>query len=272
MSKIFTLPHQPITWGATPDDLSGDNQLAYYAVETTQRYVWGTRGLTWDGKVFRYSRSKDTLYAGYGALNGASIDVSDLINSNHTLTINKGDRSVLVTVAAGEGYDNGAVAEDELAGAQLVVGHGAAATTETRTVVGNEYVAAGGGTIMVYVDYPFAIQHTTGFMELPLNAYGYLLKPANHVGSVMGVPNITAITGKHLWIQTWGLCWCVPGGADADIASEQDNRECVFVGDGSVNGSNIITLENGFQRAGFVTDSSESGTGCMPMVMLQISI
>jgi hypothetical protein len=272
IGRTNKLPFNPINWSATPHDNTGDYQLAYYTTETTQRYVWGTRGLTWDGKVFRYSRSKDTLYAGYGALNGASVDVSDLINSNHTLTISPGDREVLVTVAAGEGYDNGAVAEDELVGAMFVVGHGAAATTETRTVIGNEYVAAAGGTIMVEVDYPFALTHTTGFMELPLNPYGYLLKPANQVGSVMGVPNITATTGQNLWIQTWGLCWCVPGGADADIASEAANRECVFVGDGSVNGSNIITLENGYQRAGFVTDSSEAGTGCMPMVMLQISI
>jgi len=272
MSSIYTLPHQPITWGGTPDDLTGDYQLAYHTVETTQRYVWGTRGLTWDGKVFRYGRVKGTVYAGYGVINSATITVTELINSNHTLTIEIGDRSVLVTVANAEGYGAGVVAEDEFAGAQLVVGHGAAATTETRTVVGNEAVATGGGTTMVYVDYPFAIKHTTGFMELPLNTYGYLLKPANHTASVMGVPNITAGTGYNLWIQTWGLCWCVPGGADADIASAQDNRECVFVGDGSVNGTNIITLENGFQRAGFVSDASTSGTGCMPMVMLQISI
>ena len=88
----------------------------------------------------------------------------------------------------------------------------------------------------------------------------------------MGVPNVVATTGQNLWIQTWGLCWCVPGGADADIASAADNRECVFVGDGSVNGSNIVLIESGFQRAGFVTDSSTAATGCMPMVMLQISI
>ena len=266
------LPFRPIDWAAEPQDLTGDNQVAYYTVETTQRYVWGTRGLTWDGKVFKYGRIKGTVYAGFGVVNAATITIAELINSNHTLTIEKGDRKVLVTIAAAEGYGAGAIAEDELVGAMLVVGHGAAATTETRTVIGNEYVAAAGGTIMVEVDYPFAIQHTTGFMELPLNAYGYLVKKNNQVASVMGVPNITGGTGYNIWIQTWGLCWCVPGGADADIASEGDNRECVFVGDGSVNGSNIITLENGFQRAGFVSDASASGTGCMPMVMLQISI
>ena len=272
MSKHGTYPFNPIIWPAVPHDFTGDNNLSYYTTETTQRYAWGTRGITWDGKVYRYSRSKDTLYAGYGAVNGASIDVSDLINSNHTLTITAGDRSVLVTVAAAEGYDNGAIAEDELVGAMIVVGHGAAATTETRTVIGNESVVAGGGTILVYVDEPFALTHTTGFMELPLNAYGYLLKPSNHIASVMGVPNITATTGQHLWIQTWGLCWCVPGGGDATPGDAQNDRTVVFVGDGSVNGVGAITLESGYQVAGFITDATESGTGTMPMVMLQISI
>lgn len=272
MSKHGTLPFNPIIWPAVPHDFTGDNQLGYYAVEETQRYTWGTRGITWDGKVFKYSRSKDTLYAGYGALNGASVDVSDLLNSNHTLTINIGDRAVLVTTTAAQCYDVGGLAEDELAGAQFVVGHGAAATTEQRTVIGNEAIAAAtAGTFMVYVDAPFAIKHTTGFMELPLNPYGYLLKPASHVGSVMGIPVITADTGEHLWIQTWGLCWCVPGTGDATISSEGPDRTVVFAQDGSVNGADILTARS-YQAAGFTTDSSEAATGCMPMVMLQISI
>ncbi len=271
IGRTNKLPYNPIIWPAVPHDNTGDSNLGYYTTETTQRYIWGTRGMTWDGKVFKYGRSKDTLYAGQGALNGASIDVSDLINSNHTLTINIGDREVLVTVASTEGYNEGAIEEDELVGAMFVVGHGSAATTETRTVVGNEFLAAAGGTMLVEVDYPFAIEHTTGFMELPLNAYGYLLLPANTIGSVMGVPNITATTGQMLWIQTWGLCWCKPGGADTSIAGAWQNRMAYFVGDGTVNGGNVPTIEDGFQFAGFVTDSAES-TGAMPMVMLQISI
>ena len=273
MSKQFQLPFNPVIWPAAPHDFSGDNQLGYYATETTQRYIWGTRGITWDGKVFRYSRSKDTLHAGFGALNGASIDVSDLLDTNHTLTSTAGDRSLLVSVGSTETYDEGGLTEDELAGAMIVVGHGAAATTESRTVIGHDPIAAATtATIMVYVDAPFALTHTTGAMEIPLNAYGYLLKPANHIASVMGVPNVIATTGQHVWIQTWGLCWCTPGGGDATPGDSQNNREVVFVGDGSVNGSNVITLGDGYQRAGFITDATEGSTGAMPMVMLQISI
>ena len=271
IGKTSVLPRNPIIWPAAPHDFTGDNNLGYYTTETTQRYVWGTRGMTWDGKVFKYARSKDTLYAGYGAVNGASVDVSDLINSNTTIAIVAGDRTVIVTVASTEGYDEGAIAENELVGAQLVIGHGAAATTECRTIIANAAVVAGGGTMEVTVDFPFALAHAAGFMELPLNAYGYLLKPANTIASVMGVPNITATTGQNLWIQTWGLCWCVPGGADTSIGGAYANRMAYFVGDGSVNGGNIPTIEDGYQFAGFITDSAESG-GAMPMVMLQISI
>ncbi len=272
MSTQGKYPFNPIIWPAVPHDFTGDNNLGYYTTETTQRYAWGTRGVTWDGKVFKYSRSKDTLYVGYGAKNAASIDVSDLINSNTTLTTPAGARSILVTIAAGEGYDNGAIAEDELVGAQLVIGHGSIATSEQRTVIGNEAVAAAGGVILVHVDAPFALEHTAGFMELPLNAYGYLTRTDPGICSIMGIPLITATTGQHLWIQTWGMCWCVPGGNDTSPGDSQNTRDVVFVGDGSVNGVDTITLENGYQHAGFITDATESGTGCMPMVMLQISI
>ncbi len=273
IGRTNKLPFNPIIWPAVPHDFTGDNNLGYYTKETTQRYAWGTRGITWDGKVFKYGRSKDTMKPGYGAMNAASIDISDLLNSNHPNTIAIGDRDLLVAVAANDTYDEGGIAEDELVGAQVVVGHGSAATTEQRTVIGNEAIAAAtAGNIKVFVDYPFAVEHTTGFMEVPLNPYGYLTHTDPGIGSVMGLPLVPATTGQNLWIQTWGLCWCVPGGADATPGDTQNDREVVFVGDHTVNGAATATLENGYQHAGFITDSTEGSTGTMPMVMLQISI
>ncbi len=270
MSK---LPFNPIIWPAVPHDFTGDNQLGYYTAETTQRYVWGTRGITWDGKIFKYARSKDTMKPGYGAMNSATIDISDFLDSNHPDTIKVGDRSIQFTVTSTATFDGGAIAEDELVGAQYVTGHGSNTTLEQRTVVGNTGIAASTtGNITVDVDYPFAIEHATGFNELPLNPYGYLSHTDPGIGSVMGMPNRVATTGQMLWIQTWGLCWITPGGADATPGDEQNDREVVFVGDHTVNGANTATLENGYQHAGFITDSTESGTGTMPMVMLQISV
>ncbi len=269
LQKSFT----PLVWPAAPQDLSGNNNLAYYTAETTQRYIHGTRGITWDGKVFKYARSLATLYAGYGARNGASADVSTLINSVTPAAIAIGDRKTTLTIASTEGYAaDGVVAEDELAGAYLVLGHGVATTTETRTVIGNTASPSSGGVITVYVDYPFAVTHAAGIAcELPLNPYRYLIKDSE-VASVMGVPNISTTTGYHIWIQTWGPCWCVPGGADVPIGDSANDRMAFFVGDGSVNGGTALTVETGYQPAGFIMDATEVGTGCMPLVMLQISI
>lgn len=271
---MSTLPYNPIIWPAAPADLTGDYNTNYYTAETTQRFVWGTRGITWDGKVFKYSRAKDTLYAGYGAKNGSLIDVSDLINSVTPYAYVAGQREVVITVAATEGYaSDGVVDKDELVGAQFVVGHGAAALTEQRTVMANTAVASGGGTSKLTLDYPLALAHSAGVAcEVPFNAYGYLINTSNAIASVVGVPNITAATGYNLWIQTWGPCWCVPGGGDSTPGDAAADRMVYFVGDGSVNGAGSLTIEDGYQPAGFIMDATESGTGTMPCVMLQISI
>lgn len=275
MSTKGKLPFNPIIWPAVPVDHTGsNNNLGYYVKETTQRYAWGTRGITWDGKVFKYARSKDTMKPTFGAVNSATIDVSDFLHTNHTKTINIGDRSVLFKVTSGETFDGGGIFEDELVGAQYVVGHGtSAAATEQRTVIGNTSIpATTTGTIVIQVDHPFAVEHAAGFNELPLNPYGYLTHTDPGIASVMGLPLVPATTGQHLWIQTWGLIFLTPGGNDTTPGDSQDHRTVVFVGDHSVNGANTITLGDGYQVAGFITDSTESGTGTMPMVMLQISI
>ena len=275
IGKTNKKPFNPIIWPAVPHDYTGDNNLGYYTQETTQRYVSGTRGITWDGKVFKYGRSKATLVPGLGCVNGAQSDVSDLPNTNTTIAIAAGDRTTTVTLASTEGYDSsGGVAEDELAGGQFVIGHGGSGTGETRTIIGNTYLAAGGGTTIIEVDAPWALAHAAGFSEMVLNPYHYmwLAYTSNGFASVMGMPNVAATTGQFFWMQTWGPCWCTPGGADSTPGDSENDRTVYFVGDGSVNGGAALTLESGSQQAGFIIDGTESGTGCMPLVMLQLSI
>jgi len=66
MSKIFTLPHRPIYDGGSPHDYTGDNRLGLYTEETTQRYVHGTRHITWDGRVFKYALAGGELESYHG--------------------------------------------------------------------------------------------------------------------------------------------------------------------------------------------------------------
>lgn len=267
------LPFNPIIWPAVPHDFTGSNNLGYYTKETTQRYVSGTRGMTWDGKVFKYGRSKATLVPGLGCMNGAQADVSDLPNSNTTIAIVAGDTTTTLTLASTEGYDSTSLlAEDELAGGQFVIGHGGSGTGETRTIVANTAVAAGGGTSIITVDAPWAIAHAAGFSETVLNPYHYIFLASSY-GSIMGMPNVAATTGQFFWMQTWGPCWCTPGGADATPGDSAGDRSVYFVGDGSINGGVVVeALASGLQYAGWIIDGTEVGTGCMPMVMLQLSI
>jgi hypothetical protein len=270
----YQYPFNPIIWPAAPVDLTGDYNLGYYTEETVQRYIYGTRGITWDGKVFKYGRAIAKLAAGYGAFNLALADVSDIINSVTPAAISIGDHKTTITIDATEGYaSDGVIAQNELAGAQIVVGHGSQYTTEQRTIVGNSAGASGGSVITVYVDYPFAVAHDAGVAcEIPFNPYRYL-GAASEVASVMCVPNrVVTGSGYNFWGQTWGPCWCVPGGGDTTPGDSVNDRTVCFVGDGSVNGVTALTLENGYQVAGFIIDTTEVGTGCMPLVMLQISI
>jgi len=271
ISTIAGFPVKPIV--GTPMDFGGSTEYGQYATETTQRHFYGRRMLTADGRVYKYGKSIAKLAAGYGAFNLSLADVSDLINSVTPAAIVAGDRKTTITIAATEGYaSDGVVAKDELAGAFIVVGHGSQYLTETRMVVSNTAGASGGSVITVEVDYPFALAHAAGVAcEIPFNPYRYL-GAASEVASVMCVPNIVVESGYNFWGQTWGPCWCVPGGGDSTPGDSVNDRMVFFVGDGSVNGGTALTVETGYQPAGFIIDTTEVGTGCMPLVMLQISI
>ena len=266
---MFNIPLIP--QGGQPIDFTGSNVLSYYTTDTTKRFEYGQGGMTWDGKVFRYSLATATLSVGYGAFNGANATVSRLINSVTPVAYVAGQRQIKVTIAATEGQSgNGVVATNELIGALIVIGHGAQATAETRTVMGNTAVASGGGTTTVTLDYPLALAHTAGVAcELPLNPYRYLIN-ASEYASVMCVPNIYVTTGYNFWGQTRGRCWCVPGGGDPTPGNTVNDRMAYFVGDGSVNFGTAITIETGYQFAGFCVDTTESGTSAMPVIQLML--
>lgn len=276
MASALDWDFTPIGPGATPKDfVSTADQISMYALETTQRHVWGRRFLTWDGRVFKYCRSKGTLYAGYGAANtshGSANTVARLINSVTPAAYVVGQRQITVTIAATEAYGgDGIVAEDELVGAYIVIGHGAAATTENRQVIANTAVASGGGTTTVTLDFPLAVAHDAGVAcELPLNPYAYLSKGAFEFNAFMCVPVIAVTTGYNFWGQTRGPCWVVPGGGDSTPGDTANDRTAFFVGDGSVNFGYALTVESGYQKAGYCIDPTVSGTGAMPLIMLQL--
>lgn len=277
MSTRFQYPNAPISFEGAPQDLTGNYLLSYYTKETVQRYIYGTRGMTWDGKLFRYCKAAGTIYVGRGAFNGANATVARLINSVTPAAYVAGDRNIKVTIAATEGQaGDGIVAEDEMAGANIIIGHGGAALSENRQIVGNTAVASGGGTSIVTLDFPLALAHDAGVAcELPLNPYRYLHPGATDYAAVMCVPNIVVASGDNFWGQTRGRCWCVPGGVDASPGDTVNDRMAYFVGDGSVNfGTSLsggsLASHVPHQPAGFCVDTTSSGVSAMPIIMLRL--
>lgn len=245
----------------------------FAVLQTTQAHPYGRRYLTWSGKVFKYCRSLGTLYAGYGAANIANATIARLINSVTPAAYVAGQQQIVITIAATEGYaGNGVIAENELVGSEIVIGHGGAALTEERTIMGNSAVAALGGTCQILLDEPLDLAHDAGVAcECPLNPYRYLSKGSLEYNAFMCVPRVAVTTGYNFWGQTGGPCWCVPGGGDASPGDTANDRTAYFVADGSVNFGYALTIESGYQRAGYCIDTSVSGTGAMPLIMLDLA-
>ena len=260
--------------GSSPLDMAGDvqrNKMGLYAIETVQRFVFGQRQLTVDGRVFKYCHSLGTLLSGFGAANIAPYNIGAALPAACAV----GDTEVLVTIASGDGYAaNGAVAEDELVGAYFIAGNGES-LVQNRMIVGNTGVAATGGTIIVRLDGGIANVMTkdSSYCEIILNPYRYLSKGSYEYNAFMCVPAVNAGSGYNFWGQTWGPCWVTPGGSDATPGSSVDDRSAYFVGDGSVNfGDYIVGLTRGHQLAGFCIEQTSASLTAAPLIMLQLSI
>jgi hypothetical protein len=245
-----------------PDDL--------YKESASQHYRWGKRIMTFDGRVFRYGRAKTALYAGYGAANYFPVS-KHITYAVLPVAIAVGDTTATVTYPSSAGYASAGFDKDELVGGLLVVGHNTT-SVENRIITGNDAISATTSTTVLKVDGAFQTANSTsnGAEAYP-NPYGYLGKGSLEYNAFMGVPAINTTILYNSFIQTWGPCWVVPGGGDTTPGNTANDRSAYFVGDGSVNFGTALTLETGYQLAGFCIDTTASGTSAAPWIMLQIT-
>ena len=273
MSTIQKYPYNPIEWPASPHDSTGDNQLGIYVDDPSQSYIPGTRHITWDGRVFKYSKSYSAaLLSGFGAGNASNICNISVTGA----TVAAGDRSSVLAFGAADGVaGDGVLADKELVGGYWITGHGAS-TVQTRLIIDTDGVSASGvgANITLHFDHPVSNALTTPFTEVVLNPYRYLIK--GNVGgysSTMGVPAANRTATYWGWLQTWGPCWINPGSDAGTLGDTGEERVVYFVGDGAVNGA--VALSGGvagYQIAGFMIDSTVGATDALPLVMLQLSI
>jgi hypothetical protein len=272
MSRQFTLPNGPLSWVASPKDLTDDNQLGIYSIDATQRYVLGTRHITWDGNVYKYAKAGATLDPDLGAKAYATQNLAYVtFAAGQTAAI--GDRSLKCTFASTDGLANsGLVPENELAGGTCVI-FSDTVVTQTRGITGNSYVAVGGGEATLYLDYPLqaAITAATSFIEAIGSPYLDVRNSQDATKSVIGLPVSAATTTyPYCWLQTWGKCWIAP---QADVGAGAYKNQAVFRDDGSIGPhDDADAVENYAQHAGFVIQTAQAGGQGAPFLLLQISI
>jgi len=252
MSKIFTKPFRPLDWAASPHDFSGDNQLGPYAIETTQRFIYGTRYLMWDGRVYKYANAVAAVVSYHGCHANEAAPLSYTVAPDNSAVA--GSRFINPTLADRT--------EDDLAGGFAVMYDSTIDDTVQRGIVGNDASAT---TTRIYLDYPLAAAVTTSdYLEVFENPY----REASHATSAsygwLGVPATSAGAGYKFWVQTWGPA-LISGGMDMDTANYRAVRwgsnNVLFTESNSTNAHNQI--------AGYILQGSTATAG--PLIMLMCS-
>ncbi len=236
----FNYPFNPIEWPAEPHDFSGDNVLGIRAVESTQRYVYGTRYTTWDGRVFKYCNAVAAVYSYHGCrINEASI----LSWTSNPIAGDAGDRFAW--------YVGTGRKEDDLAGGFFMM-YDATATDTTwfYGITGNE--ASGAANTLVYLDGALPVDTTTSDKsEVFENPYRELTEATGGVNAWIGVPANTASAAQKFWCQTWGPAY-ISGGETLDSAN--DARVLKW-------GSNASLFDDATKTAGQIAGYQFQGSG-----------
>jgi len=255
MSKQFAKPFNPIIWSASPHDFSGDNQLGVYATETTlQRYVYGTRYLMWDGRVFKYSKSA-------GAINTYRMcgTTDNTIDGWSTAVASDAGNRWLEVALTGR-------SEDDCAGGYVMIYDSTATQSTMRGIIGNE--ASGTTNTRLYLDHP--LQHTvtvSDTTEVWASPYAATCGGDNYVCYTGVAATYVSAANTYFWQQTWGPI-IVSGGGAALQVDAINNKDLVADAGGSLH--EISTHEN-YQRIGYMI-SGGSSTAAGPLVMLTLSI
>ncbi|KKL17783.1 hypothetical protein LCGC14_2482080 [marine sediment metagenome] len=267
MSKQFTLPFAPIGYQADPIDFTGDNVLGIYTTETTQRYIYGTRLITWDGRVYKYSNAVAQVYSYWGSVAFEDAAVSwTAVPTAGKITV--GERRAVVTL--------GSRTTDDLAGGYLMTYDTSATTTSyLHGIVGNNDTST---ITTIYLDAPMPITTTTSDKhEVFENPYRETKYSSSDVRcAVICVPAQSSAAGYKYWGQTYGPAYISPTNSTIDDPGVEE-RTVYFSGaaqtGGLVEGA-VATGSSEGQHAGFILngDVAIGGGIAGPLIMLQISI
>ncbi len=247
MSKLFQFPSNPIPWDALPEDFTGDNNLGIYTSESTQRYVYGTRYITWDGRVYKYM---GLTTGGCVSYHGVAGTLSAVTGFTTAIAGSIGDREYVIT-------DTG-IAEDQLAGAMIELYKATIDNSTSIHIVGND--ATSGSTTRLFLEFPLSAAMTSSdSVEVFENQYRLVSEATNTFGAWLGIPTVTAATGNNVWAQTWGPALVTPINTTVDdaAANERMLHWGPNAGIAESDGSGITSGNN--QIAGFIWNAGTGG-------------
>ncbi len=244
----FKFPFNPINWPAVPHDFTGDNNLGIYTKETTQRYTYGTRYITWDGRVYKYMGITTQGCKSYSGVCG-TIEVQTGFST--AVAADAGLRAMTVT-------DGDTIAEDQLAGGMIHIYNATIENGVNMFITGNDI--ANGTNVKIYLEFPLSAEVTVSdsveMWENPMRLVESSASRETHPW--LGVPCVTAVSGQNVWVQTWGTTLVGPGNLTLDDA-DVNERGVQWYGNGKLgeyNGTNMNA--GGQQMAGYLQDA---GTG-----------
>lgn len=255
----------------TGDVTHGDATTWDFIYETSSvkhpNYNIGDRVVLPDGRVFRYSKSYDVLYAGVAAQ--GNVEMEDgidytLLGAAQAI----GDKQVTFAAATHPAY-----AKDALRGGHILISDSelsglSDARIQNRGIIGND-ASVENAACIVYLDGPLvrAIGTSTYAFCMP-SEYSDVMKANKPGASCIGVPAVYVdAADKYFWLQTWGAAWLAMSG---DLGKTDYYRGFAFMHTGL-----IVEYDNSVSNAtnqygGFVIDNNWQANGAT-FVMLQLA-
>lgn len=245
--------------------ISADDTTRFgvYSTGTVKKHEIGTRHRIGD-KVYKYGHTVAAVKACVGAFNTG---IYRGITGGNVTARAIGDMWLDILLDANTGGATWFGTKNNMVGglwsqpdntspqSRIITGHGKGADA---------------ATIKVYLDGPITrTMIATSFMEIAQNPYNQLTQAGNSYMSVMGVPTTVIASGSYGWFQTWGPTWMRPN--ITPFADNVNQRDAYFHNDGSVQNGGNLTVETGFQKAGFVMDATTGALDNPPFIFLQIS-
>jgi len=239
-----------------------------------QNCAIGTRQVSWDGKVHKYSHAVgncSTELLSYSAHQYQSLNWSAVVSGA------KDSKIIVVTVGGSDGDGSGNIAVNYLAGGQLLVTNFSGLTRSFTVGIVSNTVVSGGGAMTIVIDTPLPVLLTASQVVEGMGCcYRELMAVVNCPAdsSMVGRPtaSATALLPYH-WEQTWGPCWLTPnnGNSTVDVGNTNYNNQ-VVAWNGTIGPHDDVAHGEYAQHIGFVMNRTRAGTTQgAPFIMLQIA-